>query len=121
MEQTQHTPGQWAIERAEYRSPWKPESSPDIVLYVDANDTDRIAQVIEPYRQEVDAGAHEAEANARLIAAAPEMLKALIHADTALRESKKQHKLTGDLGHATICANARISIYSAISAARGDK
>lgn len=55
------------------------------------------------------------KANARLVAAAPEMLTVLKGCRDMLRESAKQHRLSGNAAHATMCqlqANEAIAVIA---------
>jgi len=76
MKTDTHTPGPWIVEDWKYtdsRSAWRRDGVPTIV---GANDA--IAEVFNLYRPNAEDDAeNEAMANARLIAAAPEMLAAL--------------------------------------------
>ena len=72
----QHTPGPWQVNTAGTSSPW-PENYKVTEVYVYAPDTQDdvaiCADVIDPLTQE------PSEANARLIAAAPDLLAHLQH------------------------------------------
>jgi hypothetical protein len=77
--QTEHTPGPWTYRDSNMRT-WDIVASADIACRP-------IAEIPRPDND--DCGVPEADANARLIAAAPELLAALRGGADALREAGK--------------------------------
>ena len=84
QERGAHTPGPWVVS-AYQRNRWDSPSSPAIQIeahrtYVDGMEPTRyaLAEVMYPTTTGNTVGAAEREANARLIAAAPDLLAALI-------------------------------------------
>lgn len=99
-----HTPGPWRTNTAGSAKAGKPFNITEIYVYAPGtqDDTAICADVIDPVTQE------PSEANARLIAAAPDMLDALIAINTLFEFTDIQQ-----------ASNAHEQVRSAISKATG--
>jgi len=72
MSETKHTPGPWSLEHWDYG-----EGRPDETMPTICTDDTAVAQVLAIFRpDDADHGESERDANARLIAAAPDLLAA---------------------------------------------
>jgi hypothetical protein len=117
----QHTPGPWRVNTAGTSSPW-PENYKVTEVYVYAPDTQDdvavCADIVDPLTQE------PSEANARLIAAAPEMLANLREAAATLRHYETLHRAKGTTesdAKAEVNAELAARFEATIAAATGSK
>ena len=102
---TKHTPGPWHINTAGSASRGKPFKITEIYVYAPdtQDDTAICADVIDPVTQE------PSEANARLIAAAPDLLEALQTIVKSLSDQDDE----GMIEHAEPMIRARAAIQKA--------
>lgn len=108
---SKHTPGPWEVHNGTDVYPVGDYKARFYVADCDPDDAPLASKILEPGdHPRTDATYEQAKANARLIAAAPEMLEALKLAEGLLREPYETGVLGEDAYHA---------IASAISKAEG--
>ena len=121
---TQHTPGPWTV--SQFCTPRASEDPLGAYLIdeiaKELGELDAKSYDAEPNSEEeqdwVDARSNKNEANAALIAAAPDLLAAL---EACLGPLQDAYNQAGHSGHATDASRAFIAARAAIAKAGGDK